>query len=49
MHWLEHVEGIVLILAPFVGLVALILEFNPTNLLLFTIRMLLWNHANGAL
>lgn len=46
---MEHVEGITLALAPIAGAIALIMDFSWTNLLLFSILMLVWKIGNGAL
>jgi hypothetical protein len=49
MHWLEHVEAAILYLTPIIGIVVVILNFNPINLLLLLILLLIWKIANGAL
>lgn len=48
MRWLEHIEGVILILAPLAGITALFLDFSWQNLLLFSILMIAWKHTNGA-
>jgi hypothetical protein len=45
----EHAEGLIIIVAPIAGLIALIADFTWTNLLLFAILMVAWKIANGAL
>ena len=49
MHWLEHVEAVILYMTPIIGIVVVILNFNPINLLLLLILLLIWKIANGAL
>lgn len=47
MNWLKHVEGLTLILAPIIGIGALIADFSWSNLLLFLILMLVWKAASA--
>jgi hypothetical protein len=49
MGWLTHFEGFILAITPIIGLVALINDFTWTNVLLFSILLVVWKSANGAL
>ena len=49
MHWLTHFEAAILYSTPLIGVVALVMDFSWTNLLLLCILLVLWKHANGAL
>jgi hypothetical protein len=46
---LEHVEAFILIATPIAGIVALVMDFSWTNLLLLSILLVVWKIANGAL
>jgi hypothetical protein len=53
MSWiiskLEHVEALILIAAPIAGIVALVMDFSWTDLILVSILLVVWKIANGAL
>jgi hypothetical protein len=49
MHWIEHVEGLILIMAPIIGIIIVVIDFSFTNLLLLLILLMEWKKANGAL
>jgi hypothetical protein len=49
MKWLEHIEALVLIFAPIAGMIALVSDFSWSNLIMFSILMLVWKIGNGAL
>ena len=47
MKFLIYFEGLILILVPIAGIVAVIMEFGWTNLLLLCILLLAWKIANN--
>jgi len=49
MHPLEHIEALILMVAPILGIVVLVADFSSTNFLLVLILLVIWKHANGAL
>lgn len=49
MHPLEHVEALILMVAPIIGIAVLVFDFSSTNLLLVLILLVIWKNANGAL
>ncbi len=46
---LIHVEGWILMLCPIIVIVAVILDFSSTNLILACIALLVWKIGNNAL
>jgi hypothetical protein len=49
MHFLKHVEAAILYLTPPFAIIIVIFNYNPINLLLLLILLLIWKIANGAL
>lgn len=47
MKWIEHIEMLTLLLTPVAGVVAMIVDFSWTNLILFSILMLIWGIRNN--